>query len=410
MKILVVTQYFWPENFRINDLVLGLKQRGHKVTVLTGMPNYPEGNFYPGYGFFSPCREEFEGVPVLRVPLVPRGRGKGMMLALNFLSFAVFASLLAPLRCRGDFDVIFVYEPSPITVGIPALVLKIIKRAPVMFWVQDLWPESLSATGAVKARWLLKLVEWLVRFIYRGCDLILVQSQAFVPPVERLGGNRKIMRYFPNSAEALYTPVVLPDDAPERVNLPAGFRIMFAGSIGAAQNFGMILDSAERLKSYPDIHWLILGDGRMLPWVKKQIEERGLGSTVHLLGRHPVESMPRYFSLADALLVTLRKDPIFSLTIPAKVQSYLACGKPIIAALEGEGARIIRESGAGLVCAADPPNGLANIVLEMYNMDIKERQAMGERGQEYFKAHFERNMLLMRLEGWFKDLEQGGVA
>jgi len=402
MKLLIVSQYFWPENFRINDLALGLKRLGHEVTILTGIPNYPSGRFFPGYNFFSLRCEEFEGIPVYRVPQISRGTGKGVRLALNYISFALFSTLLGPLRCRGDFDAIFVYEPSPITVGLPALLLKMIKRAPILFWVQDLWPESLSATGAIRTTWILNAVENLVRVIYRGCDLILVQSRAFIPSVEMLGG--KQIRYFPNSAEALYKPVVLPECAPERTAMPAGFRVMFAGSVGTAQDFGTILDASEILKQHANIQWGILGEGRMLPWVKEQIEARGLNTTVHLLGQHPVESMPGYFSLADVMLVTLRKEPVFALTIPSKIQSYLACGKPIIAALDGEGAHIIQEARAGIAVPAGDPELLADAVLAMSRMTVAEREAMGVRALQYFKENFERGMLLERLDGWLREL------
>lgn len=409
MNVLIVSQYFWPENFRINDLVQGLCQRGHRVTVLTGLPNYPEGQLFPGYGCFGKKdSEDYCGATVMRVPIVPRGKGGGLRLVLNYLSFAFSASLLAPFRCREKYDVIFVYEPSPITVGLPALVLKRLKKTPILFWVQDLWPESLSATGAVSEPWLLKLVERLVRFIYRGCDRVLVQSEAFVPSIEKLGVDRGHIAYFPNSAEDLYEPVTLPEDAPERSGLPDGFRVMFAGNIGAAQDFGTILGAAEKLKSYSAIHWLILGDGRMLPWVKAQIEERGLGASVHLLGRHGVETMPRYFSLADAMLVTLKKEPIFALTIPSKVQSYLACGRPIIAALDGEGARVIREAAAGVVVPAEDAAGLAEAVLRMYQMEAGTREQMGSNGLRYFRDNFKRAMLLDRLDGWMHEIREKG--
>lgn len=409
MKILVVTQYFWPEDFRINDLVLGLKERGHEVEVLTGKPNYPAGRFFAGYGYFSKAREEYGGMAVMRVPLVPRGKGGAARLLLNYLSFAFFASLLAPFSCRSTYDVIFVFEPSPITVCLPALLLGKLRKIPVALWVQDLWPESLSATGAVKARWILDGVEALVRFIYKGCDLVLLQSRAFLPSVERLGVNRTKAQYFPNSAEAFYAPVGLAADAPERAGMPEGFKVMFAGNIGAAQDFETILGAAERLKPHADIRWVILGDGRMLPWVKKEIGERGLSGIVHLLGKHPVAAMPRYFALADALLVTLRKDPLFALTIPSKVQSYLACGKPIVAALDGEGARIVAEAGAGLAVNAGNPEALANAVLEMYRMDTGRRHKMGANGRAYFEAHFERNILLARLEELLGGINQGGA-
>lgn len=406
MHILIITQYFWPESFRINDLALGLKEKNHTVTILTGKPNYPGGLFYPGYGFFRKRQEQYCGMDVIRIPLVPRGKGRGLRLALNYLSFAFFASLIAPFRCRRDYDIIFVYEPSPITVGLPALLVKRLKKTPMMLWVQDLWPESLSATGAVRSVWVLSLVERLVRFIYRGCDVVLVQSRAFSTPIEKLGVNKNKIVYFPNTAEQLYQPLSIGGNEPEAVGIPDGFRVMFAGNIGAAQDFDTILEAAEMLKTHSDIHWLILGDGRMFRWVEEQVANRGLGDCVHLFGRHPTEAMPRYFALADVMLVILKKDPIFSMTIPAKVQSYLACAKPVIAALEGEGARVVREAGAGLTPAPENPKALAEAALAMYHMSDAERKAMGRRGRSYFERNFDRNMLISRLEHWMADLKK----
>jgi glycosyltransferase involved in cell wall biosynthesis len=405
MRLLIVTQYFWPESFRINDLTLGLQQLGHKVTVLTGKPNYPGGKFFPGYRLFGRDHEDYQGVEVRRVPLIPRGRGGGLRLAMNFFSFALFASVLGPFKCRGGYDAILVYEPSPMTVALPALVMKRFKRAPILLWVQDLWPESLSATGAVRSRLILRLVEAMVRFIYRGTDRILVQSLAFMDSVEKLGVERERIQYFPNSAEDIYRPMSR-DEAVEIADLPTGFRIMFAGNIGAAQAFDTILAAAERLRGHPDIHWLILGDGRMAIWVRGEIERRGLTDCVHMLGRHPVESMPRWFAMADAMLVTLKRDPIFALTIPAKVQAYMACAKPIVAALDGEGARVIEEAGAGLTAPADDPEALARAVLDMYKMTVADRVTMGAQAQRYFETHFERRMLLDRLDQWMKELTQ----
>lgn len=400
MNILIVTQYFWPENFRINDLALGLRDLGHKVTVYTGKPNYPGGRFFDGYDFFSRPVDHYQGIPVVRVPLIPRGNGGGLRLAINYLSFALFASALAPFRVRGSFDVIFVYEPSPITVALPALVLKTLKRAPLLLWVQDLWPESLSATGAVRSPWLLALVEYMVRLIYRGCDRVLVQSRAFEAPVARLGVPRDRILYFPNTAEALYQPVTVETGAPERNLLPQGFRVIYAGNIGAAQDFATILTAAERLKSHPEIHWIILGEGRMQDWVKTEISLRGLQDSVHLLGRHPVEVMPRFFALADVMLVTLKKDPIFAMTVPARVQSYLACARPVVAAIEGEGARVIEDAGAGHVCPPENPEALAAAVLALSRTSADERNEMGKRGRAYFDANFRREVLLGQLAGW----------
>lgn len=405
MHILVVTQYFWPESFRINDLVTGLQQLGHSVTVLTGKPNYPGGKLFAGYRLLGRGREDYHGVEVVRVPLLPRGSGSGLRLALNYASFAFLASVLGPFKCRGGYDAILVYEPSPITVGLPALVMKRFKRAPILFWVQDLWPESLSATGAVRSRPVLRCVEALVRLIYKGSDRILVQSVAFSDSIRKLGVSEERIYYFPNSAEDFYRPA--PEgDAIEARDLPTGFRVMFAGNIGTAQAFDTILAAAEKLREYPHIHWLILGDGRLASWLRQEIDRRGLSRRMHMLGRHPVESMPRWFAAADAMLVTLRRDPIFALTIPAKVQSYMACAKPIVAALDGEGARVVREAGAGLAAPADDADALAQAVLDMYKMADSERAAMGARARRYFEAHFERRMLLERLDRWIKELAQ----
>ncbi len=404
MNILIVTQYFWPENFRINDLATGLHERGHNVSVLTGIPNYPGGRFFEGHGYFRNRSEKYNGISIFRVPLTPRGKGTGFKLAVNYLSFALSASIMGPFICRDNYDIIFVYEPSPITVGIPALVLKKTHSAPVMFWIQDLWPESLTAAGAVNSKIVLKLFEFLVRMIYRGCDRILAQSRAFIPNILRLAGDSKQVLYYPNSAEEFYHPVYAGDEAPEQVVMPEGFRVTFAGNIGAAQDFETIITAAELIKDQKNIKWVIIGEGRMLPWVKDQVNKRGLSNTVYLMGRYPAEMMPRFFALSDALLVSLKNEPIFSLTIPAKIQSYLACAKPIIAALDGEGAEVVEESGAGLACPAEHPDALAKTVLKMYNMPEKDRQLMGMNGRIYFEKNFERNMLLDRLEGWMIEL------
>jgi glycosyltransferase involved in cell wall biosynthesis len=407
LRVLIVTQYFWPESFRITDLALGLKERGHVVTVLTGMPNYPGGRILPEYGAIAPASETHHGIEIKRVPLVPRFAGRGWQLALNYLSFALSASVLGPLRCRGRFDVIFVYEPSPVTVGLPAIVLKALRPAPILFWVQDLWPESLAATGAVKSRTVLRWVERLVRFIYRRCDRILVQSEGFAPQVAALDADPSRIVYFPNWAESIYRPVRVAEDAPQRAALPGGFRVMFAGNIGAAQSFETILAAAERLREHEEIQWVILGNGHQRPWVEQEIGRRDLRERVHLLGQHPVDTMPTWFALADALLVTLRDDPVLALTIPSKIQSYQACGRPIVAALSGEGARIIRESGCGLTASAGDGEGLARAVMALYRMPREERERMGARGRTYFAANFERERLLDRLETWMQSDARG---
>jgi colanic acid biosynthesis glycosyl transferase WcaI len=403
VRILLVTHYFWPESFLINDVVAGLVERGHEVTVYTGLPNYPGGRFFDGYGFFGPFKENFKGAEVRRAPVIPRGSAGRARLALNYLSHAFCATLFAPFLARGEFDAILVFEPSPMTIGIPARALRMFKRVPLVFWVQDLWPESLSATGAVKSPAVLGLVDRLIKWIYRGCDCVLVQSEAFIASVEAHGVPRDRIRYLPNSAEQFYRKLSPSSEDAEARELPAGFRVMYAGNIGAAQDFATILSAAEFLKDEKRIQWVVLGDGRMRSWVEDEVRRRGLGASFHLLGRRPPHAMPRFFAHAGALLATLRREPIFAYTIPSKIQSYMACGRPVIAALEGEGGRIIRQARAGWVVPPEDPRALADAVLAASRLARPELDAMGNRGEAWFREHFEREKLLTRLETFLRE-------
>jgi colanic acid biosynthesis glycosyl transferase WcaI len=407
VHILIVTNHFWPENFRINDLALGLRERGHDITVFTGVPDYPDGKFYQGYGVFRRRREEWQGVSVIRFPLIPRGKGRSFELVFNYLSSAFFSCLLAPLWCRDRYDVIFVFETSPVTIGLCAILLKKLKGIPVFFWILDLWPESLSATGAVRAPLLLKQVRSVVRLIYGNCDRLLTSSRRFSESIEETGGYSGVIKYFPNWVEPEYFSAVETVSTCQLPVLPEGFLVMFAGNIGAAQDFESILSAAEILKNSQYIHWIVLGDGRKANWVREQVKTRGLERSFHLLGKFPASTMPAFFRQADVLLATLKKDPIFALTVPGKVQSYMACGKPVLAAMDGEGARIIEEAGAGLSCPAESPVLLAEKIQALYTMAEKDRQQMAERGKKYCFAHFNRENLFAWLEAEMKEAVAG---
>lgn len=403
MNLLITSQYFWPENFPINDLARGLRQRGHDVTVLTGMPNYPEGRFYPGYRAFPIRIDRHEGIKIVRVPMVPKGSGNAVRMLLYYWSLAVASCLVVPVFFRNKVDLAFVYQPSPITVGLPALMLKAMEKTPVWIWVQDLWPETLAGTGMVRSALVLRLTDRLVRFIYSKCDRVLVQSEAFVSRIVKKGVPRGRIRFFPNSAPELYRPTIVDPAAPERDLMPQGFRVLFAGNLGRAQDIPTILSAAENLKQEADIHWVIVGDGPLRAWAEEGIRTRGLEKTVHLLGRYPEQAMPRFFSLADVLLVTLKKDPVFAITVPSKIQSYLASGRPIAAALDGEGARVIQESGAGLTVPAGDAEALARAVSKMHEMPKSDLESMARLSREYSQSHFERNMLLDKLDRWLKE-------
>ncbi|HCB76096.1 MAG TPA: glycosyltransferase WbuB [Sphingomonas bacterium] len=407
MRILIVSQYFWPENFRINDLAEELSRRGHAVTVLTGRPNYPEGRVFADYRANPQDYARLGDVPVIRVPMLARG-SSSIRLMLNYLSFAVSATLLGIWKLRGQrFDGIFVFQISPITAALPAIALRRVKRAPMLMWVLDLWPDTLAAIGVVRSPRLLSLVGRLVRFVYDHCDRILVQSRAFTDKVAALAGGAERIRYFPGWAESLFDGETPAERAPELAAYDDDFKILFAGNIGEAQDFPAIIAAADALRDTPGLRWLIVGDGRAAVQVREEIARRGLQDKIVLLGRFPLERMPSFFASADALLVTLRKEPIWSLTIPGKVQSYLAAGKPLLAMLDGEGSRVIEEAKAGLVAPAGDGQALAAQVRRLMAMNEGERAAIGRNGIAYGQREFGRPQMVDALENWIVECRSG---
>lgn len=396
MRVLILTQYFWPESFSINQLAATLREQGANVEILTAKPNYPDGKIYNGYSAWGCQVDSFQEIPIHRVPIFPRGNG-GFGLAVNYLSFVISGLVFGPWMLRGKpFDVVFIYAPSPVLQAIPAILLGLIKKCPVVLWVQDLWPESLSATGYVENRIVLGSLERVVRWIYRRCDLLLVQSRGFEAPVRQLASGTPVA-YYPNSvADAII-------DAPEKSltkidGLGDGFSVLFTGNIGSAQAVGVIADVADILKSHDDIHFVIVGDGSCRDELQMNAKQRGL-SNLHLPGRFPVEKMPEFMQQASALLVTLADKKIFSFTVPNKVQAYLAAGRPIIACLNGEGARIVKEANAGLTAPAEDAQSLSAAILRLYRMNPDERNQLGMNGRLYYLKHFQHETLAGELLG-----------
>lgn len=398
MKILILSQYFSPESFIINDVVRTLVAQGHEAVVATGKPNYPDGEVFPGYRVGGVQRELFaETVEVVRVPLWPRGKGGARNLILNYLSFVLCGLIFFPwLLRKREFDAILVFAPSPITQVIPAILLKWLKKAHLAVWVQDLWPESLAATGFVRHPHLLKVVGYLVRGIYAGCDTLLVQSRAFVESVSRYARRDKIV-YYPNSID-VQSPVVAVDSiSPELVGeLERHFSVVFAGNLGTAQAVETLLEATIQLKSDPEIRLVLVGSGSRLSWLQAQKQAHQLDNLL-LPGRFPMEAMPQIFERAAALLVSLKDEDIFAQTIPSKIQAYLAAGRPIIASLRGEGARVVAEAGAGEACGPDDPTALAGLIRSMKSRPVAELHAMGLAGKAYFNEHFEMSSQVTRL-------------
>lgn len=410
MRFLFVTQVFWPENFRVNDLAAELVARGHEVTVLTGVPNYPEGSVFAEFKADPARFGRYNGAEVIRVPIVVRGKSRAQ-LVLNYFSYAVSATLIGAWKLRGrSFDIIFVYEPSPVTVGLPAVLLRKAKGASVVLWVLDLWPDTLRAIGVLRSPMLLAAVGKVVSFIYNRCDLILGQSRGFIPRIREYCSRPTPIEYFPSWAEALFgrTDATLSVDVP---TAPDTFNLMFAGNVGEAQDFPTILAAAELVRSKAKVQWLIVGDGRMLQWVKTEVQRRRLEDTVITLGRHPVDSMPAFFRRADAMLVSLKDEPIFAMTIPGKLQSYLAAGMPVIAMLNGEGADVVERAGAGLTCRAGDAAALAEAVVRMASMSKDQRQSFGRNALIASQLEFDRGRLISQLEAWCHELRSArGVA
>lgn len=401
MIILVVTQYFWPENFRINDLVLGLKDRGHEVIVFTGKPNYPSGKFFEGYGFFKKRTETWNGIKVIRAPLVPRGKSSGARLFINFISFAFFSAWRA-LFLKVKPDVIFVYEPSPISIGVPAIVFKKRTKAKIVFWVQDLWPHVLSVSGGIKNKSVMNNADKFTRWVYRHCDKILVQSKAFTEYLLQQDVAEDKIVYYPNSTEPFYKP--MQRQADYKQYFAAKHNLIFAGNIGESQAFDTLLKAAVLVKEKnKDICWVILGQGRMKDYVSKKVVEYGLEDNFKLIGSFPPTEMPCFFAYADALILSLKKDFIISLTIPSKLQSYMACGKPIIGCLEGEGAKIINEAQCGLVAQGEDENSLCEQIIHFFNLPEQERAVMGQNALDYYKKEFDRDTLIDQLVALFHE-------
>ncbi len=404
MRILLLTQYYWPENFLINSVVRLLVARGVEVTVLTGKPNYPDGIIFEGYRAGGCQREQHDGTIVLRLPIVARGNRSRTRLALNYLSF-IFSGILfgRGLVGKQEYDLVFVYAPSPLLQALPAIWLARLRQVPLVVWVQDLWPESLLATGGIKNQWLLSVVARLVLIVYRASDRILVQSQAFIAPVAALTDDPAKIHYYPSMYKTSSDCAVSPRAIALTKELQASFSVVFAGNLGTAQALDTIVETARHLVHHPEIRVVVVGSGSLGDWLSEQRDVYGL-TNLTLAGRFEASDMSTIFAAAEALLVSLRPEPAFELVIPGKLQAYLAAGRPVLAALDGEGSRIIREAGAGLCSEAGNAKALTENVLRMAALSPRERHQMGQNGRSYFERHFAPDALADELVEHFKEV------
>jgi colanic acid biosynthesis glycosyl transferase WcaI len=396
MRILVITQYFWPENFRINDIALGLKERGHEVAVLTSIPNYPEGNFFQGYSFFGPSKEMWHGISIHRCSQVPRGKNNSILLAFNYLSFVIFATWKV-LWLPKKFDRILVYQVSPIFQIIPALFAAWRFDKPLFVNVQDLWPETLASTKQGKNPLLLKCVSVISDYLYRKADFLLLPFKSCQPILEQRGISSDQMSYLPNSIDDFFLPVS-PD--PQFEHLFTGdTHLLLTGNLGEAQGIELIIEAAYRLKEkYTRLRWILVGEGRSRKELEQLVKDKGLTQIVSFPGRFPATVMPALIARADASLLTLKNEPIFAITVPNRLQSYMACGKPILASIDGEAAGIISDSKSGLVAPAGDLAEFICLIEKFMETTSEERVTWGDNARAYFLKHFERNKILHQLD------------
>ncbi|MBX2953628.1 MAG: glycosyltransferase family 4 protein [Leadbetterella sp.] len=393
MKLLFVSQYFYPEDFRGNDIVFDLQKRGHQVSVLTGIPNYPAGRFFPNFGFFKNNDEVIHNIKIYRSKLLPRGN-HFLSLILNYISFPFF-SYFKIKQINEEYDLIVVQQLSPVLMVLPALWFKEKKRIPMVSWVLDLWPESLTATTPIKKGIIVNLLNRLVKRFYKMSDLILISSENFRESI--LGKDADAahkIEYFPNWAEdaiALAQPSTL-----QSKQLPRGFNVVFAGNIGESQDFESILNAAE-ISLYDEINWIIIGDGRKFQWVKEQVHSRKL-TNVFLLGRHPISEMPSFFKQADVMLVSLKSDPIYGITVPAKIQAYMACGKIIVGMLNGEGNYLINQNGIGYAVESGNYKGLVEKIKIVKQLSEEKTQELERKALTYYEENFSKKNLLDKFE------------
>ena len=393
MRILLVTSHFYPESFKANDMAFELAKRGHDVTVLAPIPDYPQGKYFDGYGVFKKRREVVNGVKVIRTLVTPRRDGSTKWLFLNYLTHTLFSTLRGIyLGLFDKFDTVLVHETSPVMIGIPAVLVKKLMRVPMHFWVLDLWPESLEAAGGIHNKGILNIFRHLTKWMYNNSKTILISSKGFSKSINSIGNYTDRIEYFPNWIDIAYN-----GPSPEVQDLPAGFNVMIAGNIGEAQDIPHVIEAARMLNGKSPINFIFLGDGRRKNYIEDAISKYQL-TNVYLLGRFPINYMPAFFAKADMMLLSLKDEPIFSLTVPARLQNYMSSGKPVVAMINGEGADLIKESDCGWSVKAEDSEGLARLLEQLAESDKSILDAKGLNGLKYSRQYFDLNKCIDHLE------------
>ena len=410
-RVLLVTQYFYPENFKSNELAFELVKRGYEVDALVGIPNYPEGKYFKGYGIFKKRHEVVNGVNIYRCFQTPRGKG-GWRLPVNYFSFVVFGSLRVLFHLAWKrYDCIIGHEPSPIFQAYPALLLRKIKKIPFYYWIMDLWPDAMMSGGGVKNRKVLNFVDKLVKGIYNQCDKILITSKPFRRAINEKGDYDSKIVYYPNwsvdmSFDKLRNRSEESKESKEKFEslcdlipaLPEGFKIMIAGNLGSAQCLDKVAEVMMELKDVEEVKWVFVGDGSKKAWLDEFIKKNGLEENAITVGRYPADAMPLFFAQTDAMLVTLKGGfRHLEMVVPARLQSYMSAGRPVLGMLGEGGAEIIEESGCGYVVPAGDSKALAQVIREKVLTDKEGFEAMGAKGRKYYEENYTLDMCIDNL-------------
>jgi len=399
--ILVISQYFYPEQFRINDICKEWVKRGYKVTVITGIPNYPQGKFYDGYGLFKKRKEIYEGVYIVRLPLIPRGKSS-IMLAFNYLSF-VISGLIWKIFTNIKADYVFIFEVSPMTQALPGVWYAKKRRIPCYIYVQDLWPENVEIIRGIRNKLIIGAIGKIVDYIYSYCTRIFTTSRSFIKAINDRGVPEEKIEYWPQYAEDFYKPLKK-TKIPEIPNDEA-FNIIFAGNIGNAQGLNILPKAAnifKKRKLNRNIRFNIVGDGRYKYELIRLVKESNVSDMFNFIPKQPATRIPQFLAASDVALICLTDSPLFAMTIPAKLQSYMACGIPIISSANGEINEIIKEANAGMCSPAGNADKLADIIAKMSLLPENELKQMETNAKKYYDKNFDKNILLDKVDVYFR--------
>lgn len=401
--ILVISQYFYPENFRINDICKEWVKRGYEVTVVTGIPNYPQGKFYKGYGWFRKSKECYEGINIIRIPIISRGKGS-IRLAMNYFSY-VFSGFFWKLFTRVKADKVFIFEVSPMTQALVGIWYAKKRKIPCYIYVQDLWPENVEIVTGIHNKHIIGAIDKMVNYIYKNCKKILATSPSFVKRIEEResawNGEASKVIYWPQYAEEFYRPVekIELSDMPQNEKI----KIVFTGNIGYAQGLDILPKVAEVLKrDKVECQFIIIGDGRYREEFEKEIEQREVSDMFALLGRKNPEEIPYYLAWCDVAFLSFADNSLFEMTIPAKLQSYMACGMPILAVAGGETKRIIEEAECGWCCDLGDVKEVATTIMELVQNENNVMSINARAAIHYFNENFDKNTLINQIDKYVR--------